>query len=178
MANQMKVTDKVRVSVLEALLKPNSVQPNIRQIKRRTGYHKATIKSSIDFLQREGVLQGFGPKVDFRKLGYNLEVLTLGQLDMSEHKAFEKLIERFDKDPHCYWLSSTIGGGNWNILCRHIYKDIESYHAEYQKNYRSIPGFYDLMKDTQSFFSVEPIFKNVSRTKSMIELIKKDRALD
>lgn len=174
MSNQMKVTDEIRVRILEALLKPGSVQPNIRQIKRRTGYHKATIKSSLDFLEKEGVLQGFGPKVNFRKLGYNLEVLSLTQADLSKQKAFEKFLEMVEKDPHIYWLSSVVGGGNWNFLSRHIYKDIETFHAQTQQFYRSMPGFYDLIKDMQSFFSVEPVFKNTSRTKTILDLIKKE----
>jgi DNA-binding Lrp family transcriptional regulator len=175
MANQMKITDEIRINILDALLKPKSVQPNIRQIKRCTGYHKATIKSSLDFLQKEGVLQGFGPKVNFRKLGYNLEVLSLMQADLSEQKAFEKFLEAINNDPHVYWLSSVVGGGNWNFLSRHIYRDIETFHAESQQRYRSIPGFYNLVNDTRSFFSVEPVFKNTSRTKTIIELIKRPR---
>ena len=178
MANQMKVTDEIRINILDALLKANSVQPNIRQLKKHTGYHKATIKSSLDFLEKEGVLQGFGPKVSFKKLGHNLEVLSLTQAALSEHKAFEKFIETIEKDPHVYWVSSVVGSGNWNFLSRQVYKDIETFHAENQKRYRSISGFYNLVKDTQNFFSVEPIFKNTSRTKTIIELIKKERGME
>ena len=174
LSSQMKVTDEVRIKVLEALLKKNSVQPNIRQIQKQTGFHKATIKSTLDFLQKEGVLRGFGPKVDFRKLGYALEVMSLNQLDLSEQKAFEKYMDMIEKDPHVYWVSSVVGSGNWNFLSRHIYRDIDSYHESVQKRYRSIPGYYNLAKDTQSFFSVEPVFKHTSRTKSIIDLIKRD----
>ncbi|MAG21898.1 MAG: hypothetical protein CL943_01150 [Candidatus Diapherotrites archaeon] len=168
----MKVTDEIRINILNALLKIHSVQPNIRQIKKHTGYHKATIKSSLEFLKKEGVLQGYGPKVSFRKLGYNLEVLSFTQADLSEQKTFEKYMEIIGKDPHVYWVSSVVGNGNWNFLTRQVYRDIETFHAENQKRYRSMPGFFDLVKDTQSFFSVEPIFKNTSRTKTIIELIK------
>jgi len=170
----MKPTDSIRINVLDALLKKNSVQPNIRQIKKRTGYHKATVKSSLDFLKKEGILTGFGPKIDFRKLGYNLEVWSLCQLDFGQQKAFEKFLEAVEKDPHVYWFASIIGSGNWNVIRRHIHKDVESYHNQLQKRYMPIPGYHDLVKDTQSFFSVEPTFKNESRTKSIIELIKND----
>lgn len=173
MSNQIRATDSTRINVLEALLKKNSVQPNIRQIKRHTGLHKATVKGSLLFLEKEGILQGFGPKVDFKKLGYNLEVLTFFEIDMSEQKIFEKFIDTLKKDPHTYWVSSIIGAGNWNMLCRHIFRDVESYHAEIQKRYMSLPGYHDLVKNMQSFFSVEPIFKNESRTATIIELVKK-----
>ena len=63
----MQVDDQIRLNIIEALLKEHSVSPNIRQIQKYTGYHKATIKSSLDFLKKEGLLHGFGPKVDFKK---------------------------------------------------------------------------------------------------------------
>lgn len=170
----MRSTDSIRVNVFDALLRKNSVQPNIRQIKKQTGYHKATIKSSLAFLEKQGILHGFGPKVDFKKLGFNLEVLTFLQVDLSQQKPFEKFIEVLEKDSHTYWVSSIIGSGNWNILCRHIYKDVESYHSDLQTRYMSIPGYHSLIKNMQSFFSVEPVFKNESRTKSIIELIKNE----
>ena len=172
MPSQIKATDAIRMSVLDALLKKKSVQSNIRQVQRHTGYHKATIKSSLLFLEKQGILQGFGPKVDFKKLCYNLEVLTLLQVDLSHQKAFEKFLEALENDPHIYWVSSIIGSGNWNIICRHIYRDVESYHRDLQKRYMKIPGYHDLIKNMQSFFSVEPIFKNKSRTECIIELVK------
>lgn len=168
----MKATDSTRIGMLEALLKKNSVQPNIRQIQKHTDYHKATIKASLAFLEKNGILKGFGPKLDFRALGHNLEVLTLLQVDMSKQRAFEKFIDALEKDPHIYWVSSIIGPGNWNMMCRHIYKDVESYHHDMRNRYMPIPGYHDLIKNMQSFFSVEPVFKNQSRTESIIELVK------
>jgi len=172
----MKAVDKIRIGVLEALLKKNSVQPNIRQIKKHTGFHKATIKSSLDFLEKEGVLKGFGPKIDQSKLGFNLEVWSLCQLDLGEQKAFERFLEAIEKDPYVYWCGSIIGSGNWNVIRRHLHKDVESYHRELQKRYMSLPGYHDLVKDTQNFFSVAPVFKNESRTKTILDLVKSTNA--
>ncbi len=168
----MKVNDEIRVNLLEALLKKGSVQPNIRQIQKATGYHKATIKSSLAFLEKEAVLKGFGPKIDFRKLGYDLEVTTLYQIDMGNQKIFEKILGVAEKDPHVYWISSVMAGGNWNVMVRHIHKDVESCHKEFQSRYMSIPGYHAAVKNLQNFFSVEPVFKQESRTKSIVELIK------
>jgi len=55
---------------------------------------------------------------------------------------------------------------------------METFHAESQERYRSMPGFYDLVKNTQNFFSVEPVFKNESRTKTIIDLIKREKGLE
>ena len=96
----MKIDDEIRLNILEALLKDGVVSPNIRQIQKRTGYHKATIKSSIDFFKKEGLLSGFGPKIDFKKFGYKLEAVVLFQADLSDKKTFEKLISSI----HSYLL--------------------------------------------------------------------------
>src|SRR3990167_34373 len=97
MAASMKMGDEIRLNILSALLKQGSVSPNLRQLQKYTGYHKATIKSSLDFLS--------------------------------------KLLEEVKKDHNLYFLSGIIGSGNWNLLARHIYKDIESYHEGVNKKY-------------------------------------------
>jgi len=65
------------------------------------------------------------------------------------------------------------------MLARHIYKDVESYHTNIQKNYyEKIPGLYELIKDKQVFYIAEPHYKNVSRTKSIVQIIKIEHGLD
>ena len=99
MSGQMQLTDEVRLNILETLLDKGSVSPNLRQLKRRTGYHLATIKGSLEFLKKEGLLEGFGPKVNFRKLGYKLESIVLIQADLSEEKVFKKFLDAVKGDP-------------------------------------------------------------------------------
>ncbi len=86
----MKIDDEIRIKIMDALMKKRAVAPNIRQLKKYTGYHMATIKSSLDFLRKEGVLEGYGPKLNFRKFGYKLEAKTMFHIDTSEKKAFKK----------------------------------------------------------------------------------------
>jgi len=171
-----QIGDEIRLKILEALLEKGSVAPNIRQIQRKTGFHKATIKASLDFLAKEGLLQGYGPKINFHSLGYKLETTVLLQADMSEKKTFDELVERIKKDPHIYQLASVIGSGNWNLLARHIYKDVESYHNNDLKNYyEAIPGIFKVIKDRQIFYATEPYYKSASRTRSIIELIRRSK---
>ena len=176
MATTMKIDDEIRLNILDALLKKHSVVPNIRQIQKYTGYHKATIKSSLDFLAKEGLLEGFGPKVNFKKLGYNLEVTAFFHADFSDKKLFAKVVEKAKADSNLYSLRSVIGSGNWNLIASHFYKDIESYHQGIQKNYyEAIPSIYKIIKDRQIFYITEPTYKHVSRTKALIEIIKKEK---
>lgn len=179
MGTNMSLTDNIRLNILEALLKKNTVIPNIRQIKRDTGYHKATIKSSLEFMQKEGLLSGFGPKIDLRKLGYNLEIVVLLHADLSKKAVLEKMVEITSKDPHVYRLSSVIGSGNWNLIVRQIYRDVESYHKWSQKtHYEALPGIYDFIKDRQIFYETEPHYKSSSRTESIVKLIKMEKGLE
>src|SRR3989344_9468230 len=176
MAINKKVNDEIRVKILEALLQKNAVTPNVRHIKRLTGYHKATIKSSLDFLSREGVLSGFGPKIDFRKLGYKLEVIVMLQIDTSQKELFNEFLGVVSSDPHLYRLSAIIGSGNWNMMASHIYTDIESYHQDsLKKYYESIPGIFRLIKDKQIFYVTDPYYKNESRAQSVLDIVKNSK---
>lgn len=179
MATQMRVDDEIRIRILEALGKKNSVLPNVRQIQRHTGYHKATIKSSLDFMQKEGLLEGFGPKIDFRKFGHKLEAIELLQVDFSQKKTFDNFLGAAKNDPHVYRLSAVIGSGNWNLIVSHFYEDVESFHKFTQENYyEAIPGIMQLIKDRQIFYVTEPNYKFSSRTEALVDIIKRKRGIE
>lgn len=179
LATVQKIDDKIRLNILDALLKKRSVTPNIRQIQKYTGYHKATIKSSIDFLSKEGILSGFGPKVNFRKFGYKLESIVMMQTDLMEKATLKNFLDEAEKDPNLYRISSVVGSGNWNLMARYIYKDIESYHNGMQnKYYEKIPNIHNLIRDKTVFYGTDPLYKNVSRTKSIIEAIRKEKGYE
>lgn len=179
MVSVMKVDDEIRLNILNALLKPNSVGPNIKHIQKQTGYHKATIKSSLDFLSKEGLLTGYGPKVDFPKFGYKLEVLTLLQVDLTNKEFFSKYLKEINKDPNMYFMSGIIGSGNYNLVQRHIYKDVESYYKEVnEKYYEKLEGIHDFIKRRDILHVTEPFYKMSSRTGSLIKIIRQSRGYD
>jgi len=176
MPASMQIDDEMRIKILEGLMQKGSVVPNMRQLKKNTGYHLTTLKSSLDFLTKEGLLEGYGPKINFRKFGYNLEASVFLQLDTSQKATFQKFIEAAKKDPHLYRISPVIGAGTYNMMVRHFYKDIESYHNNVQKNYfQALPGFLNMVKNRQVFYSTEPAYKRSSRTESILEIIKRDK---
>ncbi len=175
----MKINDEVRLNILKALLEKGCAQPNLRRIKAKTKYHLATIKSSIDFLQNEKVLTGYGPKISFWKLGYKLEAIELLQVDFSKQDAVDKYLKVVNEDPHVYYFGSIMGSGNFNVLSQQFYKDVESYHNNLQERYvKKIPNYYDVIKDRQVFYLTEPIFKRGSRTDSVIKIMREEVALD
>ncbi|MFH1256616.1 MAG: hypothetical protein V1494_04975, partial [Candidatus Diapherotrites archaeon] len=138
-----------------------------------------TIKASLDFLSKQGVLEGFSPKINIRKFGYKLEAMVMLHADTSEKKVFEDFLERVKKDPHLYRLSAIMGSGNWNLMVSHLYRDIEGYHNNEQKQYyEAVPGIYKLIKDKQVFYATEPYYKNASRVASVIEIVRKEKGID
>ncbi len=179
MSGVMKIDDEIRLNILKALLKTGSVVPNIRQVQKQTGYHKATIKSSLDFLSKEGLLTGFGPKVDFPRFGYNLEVMTLLQVDLTKKDFLDRFNKESRKDSNMYFMAGIIGSGSYNIVQRHIYRDIESYHRQVNEKYfEKIDGIHDFVKRRDIFYVTEPFYKMSSRTGSLIEIIRKERGID
>ena len=179
MGQQMKVNDEVRLNILKALLEQGAVLPNIRHIQRRTGYHKATIKASLDFLAKETLITGYGPKMDFKKFGYNLEVLTFFHADLTRKRQIDGFVSKVKKDPHIYFLTGIVGAGNWNLMARHVYKDIESYHKDMNENYfGSLEGIHDFIKAKETFYVTEPFYKLDSRIDSMVKILRKTRGLD
>jgi len=178
MSTKMSLYDETRVRILDALTKKKAVKPNLKQIKNLTGFHKATVKGSLDFLEKKGLVTGYGPKINFRELGYKLETTTLMQADFSKKKTFSEFLNRVEADEHTYWCSGMLASGKWNLITRGLYADVESYrkHSE-EFYYEKIPKLYDFIKDRQIFFTTEPIYKSASRTSSIIKIIKKDRGL-
>ena len=179
MTTIMKLDDEIRLNILSALLEKGSVSPNIRQLQKYTGYHKATIKSSLDFFAKEGLITGFGPKVDFKKFGYKLEVLTFFQADLTQKEILDKFLKEVKKDSNQYFLSGVVGSGNFNLVARSIYRDIESYHKEVNKNYfEKIEGIHDFVKSKNIFYVTDPFYKTDSRTDTLIKLVRKARGYD
>ncbi|MDD4250674.1 MAG: hypothetical protein PHX27_00600 [Candidatus ainarchaeum sp.] len=179
MAQKMKVDDEIRLNIIASLLEKGATQPNLRRIKIKTKYHLATIKSSIDFLQKEKIIVGYGPKIAFWKLDYKLEAIELLQLDFSKPGLVEEYLKIVESDPHVWHLSSIMGSGNFNVMSSQFYKDVESYHKNLQERYvKKLSNYYDVVKDRQVFYLTEPTFKKGSRTDSIIKILREKAALD
>jgi DNA-binding Lrp family transcriptional regulator len=179
MAQKMKVDDEIRLKILDAMMDKKSTQPNMRKIKSKTGYHLATIKGSIDFLQKEGIITGYGPKISFWKLDYKLEVVELLQVDFSRQDLIDQFFEIAKDDPHIYTMQSIMGSGNFNIISFQFYKDVESYHKNLSERYvQKIPNYYSVVKDRQVFYLTAPTFKRGSRTDSIVKILMREAGID
>jgi DNA-binding Lrp family transcriptional regulator len=172
MASIMKIDDRIRLEILRALSQKNSLKAHLKQLKKNTKLHAATLKSSIEFLKKEGVLKGFGPKIDFRKFNLKLEATTLLQANLARKDLATEFFELVEKDPHTYWFSSVLSAGNYNLIQRQLFADVESYQKNLQKHYiEKMSDYFSFIKDKQVFFTTEPVYKAESRTEALIKII-------
>ncbi|MDD3178014.1 MAG: hypothetical protein PHR26_00685 [Candidatus ainarchaeum sp.] len=175
MAVIKKIDDSLRVKILSSLTLKGCVVPNIRQIKKVTGFHRATIKSSIDFLESEKFITGYRPLLDSLKIGYNLKNNNYFQIDLNNKDNFKKILDIIKKDNSVMYCSEVISDGNYNIAVTFLSKNIESHHINIKKKYISnIPNYYDIIKNNSNFFLSGEIYKNKNEIDVLIDLLKEN----
>ena len=174
MATSKKLDDSIRVKILSAMQKKGCIQQNVRRIQKETGFHRATIKSSIDFLEKNEFIKGYRPLLESQKVGYNLNIFSFLQTDLNDKTSFNKLKENALKDSNVIFFSDTISESNYNIALGYLSKDIEDFHNNIKDKYQlDIPNYLDFVKKQTNFFQAHPFYKNNNRTDALINLLKK-----
>lgn len=179
MAVVKKINDSIRVKILSAMTQKGSIQPNIRNIKKITGLHRATIKSSIDFLEGEKFIQGYRPLLDPLIAGYNLRAYSFYQIDSLLKEKVLQFKENLEKDKSVISSSSIISDGDYNFGVNTLSKNIETFHNNLKNNYvYKIPNYYDLVKKSTHFYSTNPNFKIKNEIDILIDLLLEEQGLD
>lgn len=141
MAIVKKIVDPIRIKILTAMRKKGCVLPNVRQIKKVTGFHRATIKSSIDFFESEKFITGYRPLLDPKCVGYNLSANSYLQLDIANKDAYKKLLDVVAKDKSILQASEVISENNTNFATGYLSKNIEDYYNNIKNKYaHTIPN--------------------------------------
>ncbi|MBS3060159.1 MAG: hypothetical protein J4432_01475 [DPANN group archaeon] len=172
-----RIDDDVRLDVLACLFEKGCLVPNLEKIQKLTGYHKSTIKASINFLAEKEVLTSFQPMINHKKYGLNVIAYTLMKTDMSQKDTIKKIEENVDRDKNLIFLSSVIGGGNWNMISTHLYPSVEEFSLGLQNRYYAkIPELSNFIQDRMIFYKTAPILHSKTYSKAAIEILKKQRA--
>ena len=170
--------DPIRTKILAAMTKKGAVAPNIKQIKKITNLHRATIKSSIEFMEQEKLINGYRPLLDPRVVGYNLIVHTYLQTNTSDKTEFNKLMDAINKDKNILSFSEVICEGNYNLAISFLCKNIEEYHINFKKKYyETTPSLYETIKQKNNFYLSEPIYKKRNEIDTLIELLKEEKGI-
>jgi len=179
MAIVKKITDPIRVKILSAMKKKGCVTPNIRQIKKVTGFHRATIKSSIDFFESEKFITGYRPLLDPSVVGFNLNSYSYLQLDNSQKDAYKKFLSILEKDKHAFIASEVISENNTNFAIGIISKNIEDYYNNIKTKYTQvIPNYYDFVKKNSVFYLSSPHHKRKNIIDVTIDLLEEEYGIE
>jgi DNA-binding Lrp family transcriptional regulator len=175
MQDTKKILDPIRVKILSAMRKKEVLSPNIRHLKRLTGFHRATIKSSIESLEKSGLITGYIPAIDPVVAGYGLKVWTYLQMDLSNdsaNKNFQKIIKTI---PNIYHCSEVITDKGYNISLGYLAKSVEDYYNNIQRQYSTnYPQIYNYIKERTVFYLSQPNYVQKNQSDTLIDILEKD----
>ncbi len=88
------------------------------QIARELGVARNTAQAHLDRLVREGVVTGFGPEVDLRRLGYAVSAFVTLEIAQGRGPAVDRHLEAIPEVVEAYMTT-----GSSDLLCRVVARD-------------------------------------------------------
>ena len=92
----------------------------------------------LERLQKDGVITGYGARVDARKLGLPVTIFVSVELEQQGRDAigaFEQAMRRCDEVMECYLMT-----GSRDILLRVVAADLEAFDAFLEHRLMKVPG--------------------------------------
>lgn len=103
--------DGLDARLLRALA--DSPRAGVMELARQLEVARGTVQARLDKLRQRGVVTGFGPDLDLRRLGY--EVLAFITLEIAQG-ALESVVTHLATIPEVLEVHTTTGPGD--LLCR------------------------------------------------------------
>lgn len=88
------------------------------QIAREIGVARNTAQAHLDRLTREGVITGFGPEVDLRRLGYGVSAFVTLEIAQGRGPAVDGYLTAIPEVVEAYMTT-----GSSDLLCRVVARD-------------------------------------------------------
>jgi DNA-binding Lrp family transcriptional regulator len=175
MPTQKKIIDPIRVKILSAMRQKRAISPNIKEIQKITGFHRATIKSSIAFLEENKFIEGYRPLLNTKVSGYKLNSKVLFQVDLSDKKKMTEFLNAIKEDRSVVSCSHVITDNQSNIFIEMLSKNIEDYYKDFQeKYYQKISNIYDFIKNRSMCYLSEPTYKKKNEIDTLIDLLEQE----
>ena len=179
MDDSKKILDSIRIKILSSMRKEGVLVPNIRQLKKHTGFHRATIKSSIELMEKQGLIRHYIPSLNATVAGYGLKVWTYIQMDISNEKITNNLKKIITTIPNIYHCSEVITERGYNIAIGYLAKNVEDYYNNIQRQYfLNYPEIYNYIKERTVFYLSEPMYVQKSHSSALIDILEKEQGFD
>ena len=107
----MSEIDGLDARLLRALA--DTPRAGVMELARQLEVARGTVQARLDKLRQRGVITGFGPEIDLRRLGY--DVLAFITLEIAQG-ALETVVEHLSTIPEVLEVHTTTGPGD--LLCR------------------------------------------------------------
>ena len=87
----------------------------LRELATKLGVSFITVRNRIKRLENEGIIERYAAKINYRKLGYDIQVLI--EIRISKGKLFE-LEEKIARSPNVYAVYDTTGEFDATVIGR------------------------------------------------------------
>ena len=142
-----------RKKLVKCFADEDTLKPNVKQLQKLTKLHASTIKSSLHFLKKEGVLKGFAPSMNFEKIGLKNLVFDFYKMDFSDEKGLATLKKVLEEDQNMFHAGSVFGDGEHNFLIMQAYTTVENYQNGFREKYGQEKDLSNFLQNRMTFFA-------------------------
>lgn len=135
----MQIDDTDRRILRHALADPSAPRAALAE---RAGVTQATLWRRLERLAAGGVLRGEGAVIDWRKLGYGVEVSLRFTLDKTDPRAFDQFIEAARAVPEVLAIETFLG--RVDVRLNVIARDMAHYQEIYRARILTLPHIAEL----------------------------------
>lgn len=114
----------------------------LTEIAERAGLSPAAASRRIDRLKRDRVIRGIHAQIDWRTLGYAVEVSLRITLDKTAPRAFDEFIEAAREIPEVTEIQTFLGRVDLRLSV--IARDMPHYQALYRHRILTLPHIADI----------------------------------
>lgn len=129
-----KIDDSDRRLLRQLLAEPSLGLP---ELAARAGLAPATAWRRLAALEAAGVIQGHIPKINWRALGYEVEVSLRFTLDKTAPRAFEDFLEAARAVPEVLQIETFLG--RVDVRLNVIARDMAHYQVIYREKILTLP---------------------------------------
>ncbi len=122
-------------------LQADPAQP-LAELARRASVTEATASRRLDRLRARGVLKGQAALIDWRRLGYEVEVSLRVTLDKTDPRAFDEFIAAARLVPEVLEIQTFLG--RVDVRLNVIARDMAHYQQIYRARILTLPHIADI----------------------------------
>ncbi|WP_090732852.1 Lrp/AsnC family transcriptional regulator [Paracoccus homiensis] len=112
------------------------------QLAERAGVTSASLWRRLERLREEGVLGGVQARIDWRALGWEVEVSLRFTLDKTDPRAFDDFLAALREVPEVTEIQSFLGSVDWRATV--IARDMAHWQQVYRDRILTLPHISEL----------------------------------